>query len=114
MRVDGVAVADSIDQMHLGQVYNAPLKTEQNVDVTTTQFTYAWTSMTRNGPIAGSGPGPCAAANGNESWLSVASGVALVGNATATDTSVVNISRWSCGETARLYCFGSDRAASAQ
>jgi len=106
VRVDGRPVVQRIEEMHQGQLLNAPSITELGQDVGQTQFMRVWTATYPDG----SGAVP---ACGTTSWTNSAGGEAAIGNATATTSAAVFTGSYGCNQTTqRLYCLGIDRRAS--
>lgn len=108
VRVDGVPVMNTIDQMQTG-LFNAPSVMENNVDVSQTQVETVWTGTSQ----AGSYHSACMPAGAFLPWQGP-TGSAMVGHATDPTFRAATWDNMACDVPRRLYCLGIDRAAAAQ
>lgn len=104
IRVDGQPVMNSITEFAAGTLFNAPSRTEGNVDVSQTQVSSTWTGTNSNGTYLSA----C-----STDWVST-SGDAAFGLATSTTSTAVNAATAPCSSMNRLYGMGVDRIAVAQ
>lgn len=103
IRVDGKPFANTLADLGNGKIFYPPILDESGNNVGQAG---AWTNTTIGGVVHPSSGGDCTGFTSSLATLSTGGGYT-----TASSYMFQNYVYYNCGQTARLYCFGIDRAA---